>query len=576
MKFGKIFGISLLTFCLLGCAACGGKGAESGDKMDSWEGGKVTEVNFAETYVQEDCRLTNPATVVQEVVSQESLDALKKGTWKPSNAILHFSKNYNILDAAGKKLDSFANIYNNILKGKIIPVLYLENDDCAEAAIAFMNERMEISDMAVMSNKADVVQKVRRAFPSIRGILAFDDAESIKGIANQANLALAHTVVLPQSVATPENVSYIQARFKTVWVKADSNDEWDLYDCIGSGAYGIIGTDFSKLYGVLGDYTKGEVRTPFNVAHRGICSTYSDNSLGGTIAATQMGATHVELDGWLSKDGHIIMMHNEGIGATANGGGNIPEMTLEEIRQYKLTQRGPVEDIPTLPEIIDALKPTDTVLVFEIKDGRNEIVDKLKEIVEEKDFADQIVVISFARNIITKMAQTLPEIPTAILSGSITASESAVMDRAVINTGIDVDYSKIDFSEELENYFKDRGMMGWYWTFGTAGQMNIAAEKGFMGLTNNAAEKFASSKAGYAVMGVKPLESYAAVSALATGDEVDLMQITYTGEKVAKKGVVRFVKDLGNRFAVVANLESGEKSLYTPRLYTQVFYIDKE
>lgn len=570
MKLKKLLSFVALASCVVGCCACG-KGGDN-DVMEAWQGGKVVEQEYAQTYDLDDGLLINAPTVVCDVVSEAVLNSLKTTGWTPSNVILRFSKNYNILSADGKKLDSFANIYNNICKGKMIPVLYLQNEECADAAIAFFSERMEISDLAVMSSEPSVVKKVRAAYPKVRGILSYDSLESVQGVAQVANAALAATIVIPQSAATPENVRYIQSRFKTVWAKAESGSAPDVYNCMGSGAYGIVGAEFSKIYSVLSDSARGVTRTPFNVGHRGV-PTNHENSVSGTLAAVAAGATHVELDGYLSKDGRIVMMHNPNINATTNGSGEIANMTLEEIRQYKLNRKGALEEIPVLEDIIDALKGTDCVLVFEIKGGGAALIEKLKEIVEEKDFAEQMVVITFASDFIASLNQKLPNIPSALLKNSM--SVSSIEEFVALNTGIDVNYTST-MNEEFENFYKDRGMMGWYWTFGTASQTTTVAEQGYMGLTNDAADSFVSYDGEEALMLVKPLETYAAVSALAVGSKVALKGISYKGTELAVTGTVRYVQEIENKYAVVATCDTPkDSSVYFPRLYTQVFYIDK-
>ncbi len=571
MKMKRLLSAVALVACVAACCSCGQ--GKDGDVMEEWSGGKITVSEYAQTYRLEEGMLLNPPTVVCNVETKETLDAMKSSAWTPSNAVFRFSKNYNVLSADGKKLDSFANIYDNICKGKIIPVLYLQDEDCADAAIAFMTERMEIADLAVMASQPALVKKVRTAFPKIRGILSYDALESAEGVAQTANEALAATVVLPQSAASAENVRYIQARFKTVWVKAESAGDLDLYDCLGSGAYGVICSEYGKAYSLMADCAKGVLRTPFNAAHRGLPATHHENSVSGAVAAANAGATHIELDAHLSKDNHIVMMHNSNISATTNGKGEIAEMTLEEIRQYKLNRKGAEEDIPTLPEIIDAIKDSDCVLIFESKAGNNAIIDELKKVIEEKQFEDRIVVISFAENIIRKMSETLPNIPTALLANNMT--EGSIERWTALNTGIDVNSAVM--TEEFEHFYKDRGMIGWYWTFDTAGQTLDTAYEGYVGLTNNAADKFVSASGEEAIMLVKPLASYAAVSALEEGGKVQLTGVTYKGNEKTVTGTVRFVAEENGKFAVVATCDTNKDSaVYAPRLYTQVFYIEKE
>ena len=120
-------------------------------------------------------------------------------------------------------------------------------------------------------------------------------------------------------------------------------------------------------------------------------------------------------------------------------------------------------------------------------------------------------------------------------------------------------------------------MIGWYWTFDTAGQTVDTADEGYVGLTNNAADKFVSASGEEALMLVKPLANYAAVGAITEGSKIDLTGVTYKGKEVSVTGTVRFVEEQDGKYAVVATCDTKKDSaVYAPRLYTQVFYIGKE
>ena len=90
----------------------------------------------------------------------------------------------------------------------------------------------------------------------------------------QANLA--SVAVIPQSIATKENVFYLQARFRTVWVRPENSQKLNLYNSINSGAYGIVSQDYESVTRALGEYDDfSSGRMPFVVAHRGLPNSYN-------------------------------------------------------------------------------------------------------------------------------------------------------------------------------------------------------------------------------------------------------------------------------------------------------------
>lgn len=95
------------------------------------------------------------------------------------------------------------------------------------------------------------------------------------------------------------------------------------------------------------------------MTHRAHTTDYSipENSISAVNAAIASGAEAIELDTHRTKDGYIVVCHDQTIDRTTNGTGDITKMTLAEIRQYNLTDRnGRVTDekMPTLEEFLKA------------------------------------------------------------------------------------------------------------------------------------------------------------------------------------------------------------------------------
>lgn len=526
---------------------------------------KLAETNdtLVETYRAE-AGPTNAPTVVFDVKDKAALDSLKADGERPSNAILRFNKDYDIVAADGTILDSFTNIYTNVLQGKIIPVLYIADEEAASAALKYFEEEANILDLAVMSPSPALVKKIKESNEKIRGIVSYAAGTELYEIVKTTNMSYANVAVLPQSMATIENVRYIQARFKTVWVTADDAAGLGLYDCINSGAYGIVVSDFAAAYDVLETYAEnGLSRMPFNVAHRGLPKAYNENSLSGVKAAIAAGATHVELDGYLTTDNQIVLMHDGTIDRTTNGTGSIESMSLSQLRQYKLNQFTE-EEIPTLDDVIAVLKESDVILVFEIKSSKSAIVDILKEKLEEYDFWEQTVVISFNTSILGKMKTALPEVPTANLNTATASSFAAVLYwMGLYNTGVDTSLGNT--SEAFnESYLRDRGIIGWYWTYDNYASLMSAQELGYVGLTNNAGDSYKT-----AAMLVEGIADKA--KALKAGDAVGLKATLYTGEEKTVQGTVFQCIDKGEYYEVIASYQQGSNLIYT-----QSFRLEKD
>ncbi|CAM3853324.1 glycerophosphodiester phosphodiesterase [Alicyclobacillus pomorum] len=82
-----------------------------------------------------------------------------------------------------------------------------------------------------------------------------------------------------------------------------------------------------------GDDDMAEHRRTKVWAHRGYSSTYPENTMPAFQAALDIGVDGIEFDIHLTKDGHIVVHHDEQVDRTSNGSGWIRDLTLEEIQR---------------------------------------------------------------------------------------------------------------------------------------------------------------------------------------------------------------------------------------------------
>lgn len=558
-KLSKILAVIVAAVALFSFSACGEK--------DEWDGVQVSDNALVQT-AQVQSGLVNPPTVVCDLATKEAYDTLTGSDTKPASVILRLNDKFNVVDENGKRLCSFSELYSDTLKGKVIPIIALTEEGDVQRAVDLFTERYDLLDAAVISDKASYVKAVREKCPKIGGIVEFNGLDDIYDAVRITNANLASVAVLPQSIATQENVFYLQSRFRTVWVRPDSSSKINLYQAINGGAYGIISEDYKSVVQTLGEYDDfSSTRMPFVAAHRGLPNSYNENSVSGVKAAIAAGATHLELDGYLTTDNRIAMMHDYTIERTSNGEGVIEDYTLEELQKFNLDVYQPLEPIPSLDDILEAMKGTDVVLLFEIKSQKTEIVHALKTALEQHQMQRQVVVITYHTKILETMTRVLPEIPTANLSSVFeNAMEDAILGFRYFNTGTSTSFNGI--TPEMNTLMRDRGIVGWYWTYDTATDMTEAMGKGFTGLTTNVADDFlAGSPAKYVY--VKGDDSVQ--TAPVVGGEIPLIGVTYHKTQENVKGKVVYAEDLGEQYAVVASYSAGN----LPTQYTQTFFIHK-
>jgi glycerophosphoryl diester phosphodiesterase len=132
---------------------------------------------------------------------------------------------------------------------------------------------------------------------------------------------------------------------------------------------------------------------PLIVAHRGASHDAPENTLAALRAAWTQGADLVEIDVRLTRDGEVVLLHDETFERTAGCAGKPEDMDLAEIRALEAgAWKGPPfagEKVPTLAEALAAVRPDKGILI-EIKEGR-ELVPALSREVEAGSLAPERV-----------------------------------------------------------------------------------------------------------------------------------------------------------------------------------------
>jgi glycerophosphoryl diester phosphodiesterase len=104
----------------------------------------------------------------------------------------------------------------------------------------------------------------------------------------------------------------------------------------------------------------GIVASPKIFAHRGATDRFNESTLTSYKIASKDHVDALELDLRMTKDGKLIVMHDETIDRTTNGTGKVSELTLEEIKSYhtvgKYNGKVTTEEIPTLEEVLQTFE----------------------------------------------------------------------------------------------------------------------------------------------------------------------------------------------------------------------------
>lgn len=115
----------------------------------------------------------------------------------------------------------------------------------------------------------------------------------------------------------------------------------------------------TDLNNTFSEFNSPASKTVLVAAHRGAHNGNFENSIASTKNAIKLGVDIVEMDVRTTKDGHLVLMHDSSIDRTTTGTGKVEELTLAQIRAYKLKApygRISKETVPTFEEFLKVIK----------------------------------------------------------------------------------------------------------------------------------------------------------------------------------------------------------------------------
>ncbi|MEO0143058.1 MAG: glycerophosphodiester phosphodiesterase family protein [candidate division WOR-3 bacterium] len=89
------------------------------------------------------------------------------------------------------------------------------------------------------------------------------------------------------------------------------------------------------------------------IGHRGARGIEPENTIRSFKKAIELKVDYIECDVHLTKDGHIVLIHDHTLDRTTNGTGYVNDYSFDAIRKL---DAGKGEKIPTLQELIDLIK----------------------------------------------------------------------------------------------------------------------------------------------------------------------------------------------------------------------------
>jgi glycerophosphoryl diester phosphodiesterase len=184
-------------------------------------------------------------------------------------------------------------------------------------------------------------------------------------------------------------------------------------------------------------YSALPANRPLVIAHQGGDGVWPGESMLAFDESVKLGVDMLEADIHMTRDGVLVLLHDETVDRTTDGSGLIKEMTLDQIKALDAAYdwspdggktfpyRGQGVQIATVEELFTA--HGNVPMVLEIKQAQPSIAGPLCDLLKSHDMQDKLIVGSFSEESVDDFRRVCPEVATS-------AAEDEVRTFFIMNT----------------------------------------------------------------------------------------------------------------------------------------------
>lgn len=221
------------------------------------------------------------------------------------------------------------------------------------------------------------------------------------------------------------------------------------------------------------------------VGHRGLKSLAPENTIPSFQLAIDYALDGIEVDVWMSRDGELVLIHDETVDRTCEGSGKVTEMTAAELKRLDAGSKFSPEfrntKIPFLTEFLDLVKDNEMLLNIEIKDYRREVLNKVFALIDGLGLNKRVVITSFSPDV-TMRASKDYGLKVQVFPPS---AYGKSFNEAVYEQAFAVGIPMRELTKDLVDDFKSRSIEPWCWCPDTEEAVELALEAGAVLATVN-------------------------------------------------------------------------------------------
>ena len=230
------------------------------------------------------------------------------------------------------------------------------------------------------------------------------------------------------------------------------------------------------------------------IAHRGASGRFPENTRLAFVKAIEAGADMIELDCQLSRDGHVVVFHDERLNRISGSKETVRSRTLEQLKKLDVGRwRGKAfagERILTLEEALESIAGN-ADLCLEMKsysDSTPGIELKVLFIVSHYGYLDRTIFSSFDYRSLARLRELAPGGNIGLITGSPLKPNWLEAARGVAARSVHMQKELV--TREFLNLAWEEGLDVYVWTVNEVREMEALAEMGVQGLISDFPEKF--------------------------------------------------------------------------------------
>ena len=221
------------------------------------------------------------------------------------------------------------------------------------------------------------------------------------------------------------------------------------------------------------------------IAHRGASSYAPENTLAAFDLALAMGIMHIELDVHCTRDGQVVVIHDETVDRTTNGTGPVTSYTLAELRCLDAGAWFGAEFVgqrlATYAEVLERYGRR-VHIHTEIKGYTAHLAQRTVDLIRQYNMTAQVTMTSFQQPPLQDIRTYAPELPTGWLVHQI--NETIIMQARQLGVAQLCPLATI-VTPALVRHLHAQGFVVRAWGVATEALMRQVVDAGADGMTVN-------------------------------------------------------------------------------------------